>query len=726
MNATTQDLPAADQQFSLSRFDQTRHIGRRPVTLASLGQVLRWRWKMVLAVAGLVMLAGAILALVLTPRYQSTSKIRITPVGALPSVLDDTRDQPLDQALVNTEIATIRSRDVARKVVDQNGLGQDAEFVAARLRVGQTPADRARATEAAITSLMERLLVEQQEKSYVLAISVSSQDSAKAARLANGFAGAYIDKTADVLMSTAARQAASGQAALERLSAQAENAAASVAQYRAATGIVQGGNGGTISDQQIGPLSMQLATAEAQAAAARSNVDAAQRQIANGGADAVSAVLSSSVIATLRSQRSEAERSRAQLAARYGPKFPALVEADQQISALEQQIRQEQGRIIEGLKSEARAAEAQAASLRGQLNTLKKQIASNNSAAVKADSLQRNADAATTAYRSMAGNVQQTSQAQRSNEPQARLLEQAVIAARPTFPNRPALLFASLLAGLVLGLGAALVSEGVQARLRSADDIEILLNLRFLAAVPRLSRRQMQSEEGAPQSPADSLFHQPISAYSEAFRTVRNTLRRRQAEGAKVIALGSTLPLEGKTTSSLTLARVMAMSGQKVLLIDGDIRRAGIRKAMGRAVEVGLVEVLRGDATVEQVLIEDAFDGLTVLPVTKPSFIAQDLFSSDRMRDLVAGLRDSYDAIIIDTPPLLGVTDARTLASLADGVVLVVRWGHTPLAAVDAAIAGLEQDQSKIIGAVLTMVDPHSEAMGALYYSQYYNGYYQQ
>ncbi len=726
MNATTQDMPAADQQFSLSRFDQTRHIGRRPVTISSLGQVLRWRWRMVLAVAGLVVLAGAILALVLTPRYQSTAKIRITPVGALPSVTDDTGDHPLDQSLMNTEIATIRSRDVARKVVEQNGLAGDAEFVPAKLRAGQTPADRARATEAAITNLGERLSVEQQEKSYVVGISVSSQDAAKAARIANSFAGAYIDKTADVLMSTAARQAASGQAALERLSAQAEAAASNVAQYRASTGIVQGSNGGTISDQQIAPLSMQLASAEAQAAAARSNVEAAQRQIASGGADAISAVLSSSVIATLRSQRSEAERNRAQLAARYGPKFPALQESDQQIAALEQQIRQEQGRIIEGLRSEARAAEAQAASLRGQLNTLKSQIAANNNAAVKADSLQRNADAATTAYKSLAGTVQQTSQAERSNEPQARLLEQAVIAAKPAFPNRPALLFASLLAGLVLGVAAALVSEGMQARLRNADDIELLLNLRFLAAVPRLSRRQMQGEEGKLQSPADSLFHQPISAYSEAFRTIRNTLRRRQAEGAKVIAMGSTLPMEGKTTSSLTLARVMAMSGQKVLLIDGDIRRAGIRKLMGKTVEGGLIEVLNGEADVASVLIADEFDGLMVLPVKKPSFIAEDLFSSEKMRALLDGLRDQYDTIIIDTPPLLGVTDARTLSSLADGVVLVVRWGHTPLAAVDAAIAGLEADQSKIIGAVLTMVDPHSEAMGALYYSQYYNGYYQQ
>jgi capsular exopolysaccharide synthesis family protein len=287
------------------------------------------------------------------------------------------------------------------------------------------------------------------------------------------------------------------------------------------------------------------------------------------------------------------------------------------------------------------------------------------------------------------------------------------------------MLFASLLAGLVLGVAAALVTEGLQARLRSADDVELLLNLRFLAAVPRLSRRQMQSEAGKLHSPADSLFHQPISAYSEAFRTIRNSLRRRQAEGARVIALGSTLPLEGKTTSSLTLARVMAMSGQKILLIDGDIRRAGIRRAMGRQVEAGIVEVLNGEIAVEEAIIADAFDGLSVLPVVKPAFTPLDLFATDKMRDLLAQLREQYDYIIIDTPPLLGVTDARTLASLADGVVLVVRWGHTPLAAVDAAIAGLEADQSKIIGAVLTMVDPHSEAMGALYYSHYYNEYYQ-
>ena len=260
-----------------SRFDHTRHIGRRPVTLGTIGQTLRWRWRLVAGVVLAALCVGAVASLIIPARYQGLARIRITPVGAFPVAGDDTREQPLDQALVNTEIGTIRSRDIARKVVVQFGLERDPEFVPTRLLVGTAPVDRARATETAISTILGRLSVEQQEKSYILAIGFDSADAVKAARIANGFASAYIDNTANVLMSTAARQASTGQAALQRLSQQAEVAASSVAQYRASTGIAVGGGGATISDQQIGPLAMQLASAQAQAAAARSNVEAAQK-----------------------------------------------------------------------------------------------------------------------------------------------------------------------------------------------------------------------------------------------------------------------------------------------------------------------------------------------------------------------------------------------------------------------------------------------------------------
>ncbi len=730
MKDTSMDALALNPATHLtSRFDQTRHIGRRPVTLTTISQTLRWRWRLVAGVVVVALCMGAVASLIIPARYEGVARLRITPVGAFPVAGDDAREQPLDQALVNTEIGTIRSRDIARKVVQQFGLEKDPEFVPSRLLLGNAPENRARATETAISAILARLSVEQQEKSYILAIGFDSADPVKAARVANGFASAYIDNTANVLMSTAARQAATGQAALQRLSQQAEVAASSVAQYRASSGIEVGGGGATISDQQIGPLAMQLASAQAQAAAARSNVQAAEKEVATGGQDAVSAVLSSSVIADLRSRRTEAEAQRAQYSARYGAKFPALVQSNEQIASLDQQIRQEQGRIIEGLKNEARAADAQVASLRGQLGELKAQIAANNQAAVRAESLQRDADAATGAYNHLASSVQQTAQAERSNEPQARLIEQAVVAAHPSFPNRPAMISASLLIGLILGFAAALTTEGLQATLRHADDVETLLGVPFVGAIPHLSRRAFQelSEGQTPaqaDQPANTLLHRPVSAFSESFRSIRTTLRGQHDPSGLVVSVSSTLPSEGKTTSALALARVMAMSGDRVLLVDGDVRRAGLARTLGLDVSVGIVEVLLGEAMAEDAIIADSVAGLDILPVREPSFTPVDLFSGSVMKVELARLRARYDYIILDTPPLLGVADARTLAKLADGVLVMVRWGSTPIAAVDAALAGLEQDGAAIIGAVLTMVDPASEAMGGAYYSSHYDAYY--
>jgi capsular exopolysaccharide synthesis family protein len=706
-----------------SRLDQSRHIGRKPVTLSSLGAVLRRRWR-VIAAAVLVGVLGAVaIGLLITPQYDSTARIRITPAKVAPLDFETTKDQPLDQALVNTEIATIRSRDIARRVVTQLGLQRDPEFVGVARTARSGPVADSHAVEVASSALLRKLAVLQQERSYVLSITYRSRDAAKAARVANAVALAYIDSTADLQTSTATRQTETGRSALQRLGREAEEAAASVAHYRADRGIVQGGGSGTINDQQVGPISQQLATAKAEAAALRSNVAAAERQIAAGGSDAVSAVLSAPAITDLRRQRTEAERQRAQLAARYGDKYPALIQSNQQIDALDQQIRLEQTRIIEGLRSEARSASAKAADLQQQLAALKQEIAVNNQAAVQADGLQRKADAATTAYNRMAGSVQQASQAQRSTEPQARVLETAVILGSPTYPNRPALGVAGMLIGLVLGLGAAAVTEALHTTIHSPEDVETMLGLRFIAAVPQLGARRLVGPDGHRVTPADTLKYRPVSAYSEAFRTTRTMIR---PGGAKVIAIASTLPSEGKTTSALSLARVMALSGDRVLLVDCDVRRAGLVGCLSHVPAAGTLEVLRGELPLASAVLRDEVGALDLLCVREPTFTPIDLFDTDSMTTLLRHARESYDYVLLDTPPLLGVADARTLAKLADGVVLLIKWNATPVSAIDSALAGLEHDGAVVIGGILTMVNPHSEALGGQYYSSRYNRYYEQ
>jgi polysaccharide biosynthesis transport protein len=708
--------------FAPSRFDQTRHLGRRPVTLGYVATMVRRQWFMLVGLAVLLGALGLGMSFLITPLYESQTVIRIIPAQGSP--LDYSKDNPapIDQAAVNTEMATIESRAVATQVVRQLNLQNDAEFLDKKQLETAAGAREDARLDMATSSVLSRLHVVQDDKSYVIRIGIRSGDPVKAARIANAWADAYLNNTAATVMDSAGRQARSSEQRLAELGSQVQAADARLASFRASVGLAASGNNGSVTDQQVAPLSVELATAESQAAAARSNLAAAESQVASGGYDAVSAVLTSGVVADLRRQRSEAEKQRADLDSRYGPKFPALIQIQQQIDALDSQIKLEARRIISGLKSDAMAADARAASLRGRLGVLKGDINRGSQAAVQADSLQRDADAKRTAYNRLAEAAQQYSQAGQSSQPLARVVQTAVPVRHPVRPNRPAMLAGGLIFGAVVGFLIIVIREGSRHTLRSPDDIEAL-SVKFLSSVPRLRPRQLKSN-GKRRGPADFIVSTPMSAYAEAFRTIRSALQSPGGANKQVISISSTLPGEGKTTTSLSLARVAAMSGEKVILVDCDLRRAGVARGTRLQVEKGLVEVLKGTASVEDAIVADVVPQLDLLLVASPTFVAADMFSGPAMQALIDELRKSYDRIILDTPPLLGIADARTLAKHADGVLLVVKWDSTVVAAVDAALAGIEDQNANILGGVLMMVDPSSQASGAAYYAKQYSKYY--
>ena len=216
-----------------------------------------------------------------------------------------------------------------------------------------------------------------------------------------------------------------------------------------------------------------------------------------------------------------------------------------------------------------------------------------------------------------------------------------------------------------------------------------------------------------------------MSSYAETFRVLRHALSSGpERQGARIVAMLSSLPDEGKTSSALALARICALAGEKVLLIDTDLRRAGLLEAAKIRPEAGLIEVLTGKLPVDQVLIADQLPGLDLLPVASNSFMAEDLFSGEGMQALLHDMAARYDRIILDTAPLLGVAESRTIARLVDAAILVIKWGDTPINAVKSALNGLVQDGVPLVGALFSMVDAGEEAYGALYYSSKYNAYY--
>ncbi len=671
------------------------------------------RWRTFVAVAATVLVVGIALVMMMPWRYEAVARVKIDPsANAALGRMDGERP---DQNIFDTEVNVVKSRDVAIGVVRKLGLANRADLTKGlpELPRNPTPEQEQKRVDMIASRLLSKISADRDKMTYVVNIGYTAADRLLAAEVANGFASEYIAYSRGQRTGAASRETSYLDQRLAALNQQAALADARLAQYRAQAGIVGGGSS-TVTDQQISPLAGQLATAESEAAAAQARLAVAGSQIASGGIDAVSAVLDSKVIADLRSQRAQIVQRQGEVLSRYGSRHPESVKIKEQLSAIDKQIQDEANRNIGGLRSEASAAAARAGSLRSEMGKLRGQQSSDTRASALAETYQRQADAAHAAYNRLAEQAQTMNQVARSSLTQAQIIESAVPPSAPTSPNRPMLVILTIIAAIGAGIVVIGAQEVLAKGLYSIDDLE-QLGLPVLATIPKLR----SGRGSAKHSPATYLIDRPMSAYAEAFRTLRRSIGP-----AKSVAIVSTLPNEGKTSSALALARICAMSKERVLLIDADLRRAGLIEAAGIKPERGLVELLRGEASLSDVIIPDAVPGLDLIPVANSSFIAEDLFAGNALSNLIASQMDRYDRIVIDTPPLLGVADARSAANVAERTVIVVKWGATPENAVRSALAWLSHDGVDVAGAVFSMVEISSEAYGGMYYSKKYANYY--
>lgn len=694
--------------------------------LASARAMLRRRWLTIMLVTAAVLAAGIAAILSMTPRYEAVARVRIDPSLNPLSGQGDQAD--LGSEAIETEVTVLSSPDLARDVVQKLKLQNDPEFTQT-LRDEETagPISAAERLNMVTDEVLAHLNVGREKLTYILAVRFESRDPLKAARIANAFAQTYIETRVGLRMGSATRQADFFRQRLGEMEAESRRTDAQLAQFRAANGLVQSGGNGNITDQQVAPLSTELATAQSNAAEARSNYAAARAQIATGGLDAVSAVRSSPVIGDLRRQRAEVTRNLGEIDARYGPRHPESIKVNEQLGALDAQIKAEANRAVGSLEAEARAADARAASLRGTLRSLAGQQARNTRASAIAAGLEQQAATKRAAYDRMSQLSLESTQSVRNSIAQAEIVDAAQPPQTPAAPRKAALGALAAVTALSIGFGAGIVQELLAAGIRSVADLQSRSGLNVLAVLPRLGKRRFWRRKV---SPAQSLLSDPTSMFAEALRNARTSIIGvRSGSSPAVIAVTSALPGEGKTTTALSLARIVAMNGSRTLLVDCDLRRAQLRSVaaqpvLANSVKGDLVAVLRGEAALEQSVVSDAVEGLDLLTVSAPHFTAEDLLGGEAMKALLAKARAAYRFVILDLPPVLGVADTRTVAAQADAVVFVVKWGSTPPAAIETALASLRADGTKVLGAIFSQVDPNSEAIGGTYYSKQYAAYY--
>lgn len=684
--------------------------------IAKVKDVLRRRYRVMLAIALLVTIAGVAFTMTLKPYYQGVVRLQIDPKQSPLNRNQGEAQAQLATEAIETEVSVISSLDMARKVVTRLGLTNDPEFVK-DVKPGTTADEKLDIAAAKLAAMTD---VAREKLTYILAIKVASRDAEKAARLANEFASAYMDAKVGTNIGTASKQADFFEAQLNHMGDEARAADEKVAQFAAQAGIVRSNaqSGETVTDQQVGPLSVQMASAESVAAEARSKQISAQVQIANGQIDSVSDVRNSVTVQDLRRQRAQILQSLTEMQTRYGPRYPDYIKANQQLANIDAQLREEASRVVRSLKADADAAEARAASLRNAMQRLEDKQAADARASVVLQSLQRDADNKHSAYDRMAQTATDTRQQAQNSIAQARIIDAAKVPMSPYWPKRGLLYTVSLLAGLAIGLIVITIQELMVTGMLSTQQVEEDLGLPLIAAIPMLRGTEM---------PADMLITKPTSPFAEALRNARATLMGVKGELApKVIAVTSSLPGEGKTTTALALARTMALNGQRTVLLDVDVRRAQMRNIIDSDTSgAGTVELLRGEATLDEVLRDTRMEGLKSISVTKPYFTSDNLFGSQNIHDIIDELSARFDVIILDLPPLVGLADGRFLAALADAVVLAIKWNSTPVQAATSAVGWLRSDGANLVGAMYTMVDTASQTYGAYYYyTNKYTSYY--
>jgi polysaccharide biosynthesis transport protein len=566
------------------------------------------------------------------------------------------------------------------------------------------------AQSARISQFLAGLTIAPVRNTRLVEIRYSSTDPVFAADAANAIAAAYIQQNMDFKLNTS--KEATGFLA-DRLKEQKNAVEASeraLQEFKEKNGAVSIADGSSsISIQRLTDLNAALIKAKTE----RINKEALYNQLQSmqsaGTIDTFPAVLANEYIQGLKSNLGQLQREHAQLSERYGENHPKLSESKMALQTAGAKLTSEIAKVVQGVHSEYRSALAQEQSLQGALNAQKGEALSQNKMGVTYSVLQREADSNRQIYDSL---LQQTKETGISGERRAtnvRVVDPAEVPRVPISPNLRADMTFAVVAGLVLAIGLAFGFEYLDNRIKTPQELKAHLGIPFLGMVPTVSTEREPNpllDNGVPPN------------FAEAFKSVRtNVLFSSAEEGLRSIVITSAGPGEGKSLVASNLAVALAQAGQRVLLIDADMRRPRVHEIFGGEQEPGLSNVLSGNAKTSEAVRKSKTSGLWLLPAGHIPPNPAELLGSRRYTDFIASLSAHFDWVLLDSPPVMVVADSSIVANQSSGVVFVVRADHTSRHSVRAAVEQLEAANAHLIGSVLNSVDL---VRNPYYYSAYY------
>jgi succinoglycan biosynthesis transport protein ExoP len=667
------------------------------------------------------------------PVYEAAARVEVDKESQnmLPFQEVNSYDEFMDmENYIETQAKILQSETLAFQTIKSLDLGRYPEFGGAANSLAWTHGGAAPQRPAILGAFLGRLIVKRVPNSRLIEVQFEAQDPQLAALVVNTHLQNYIEQNFRSKYDATTQASTWLSAELEELRIKVEKSEDARIAYTRQNQIWQIDDKKDITTQKLTDLSKAVTDAQTLMA----EKEALYRMAISGNVDALPATRENAVVQDLLKRKTELDENYAESLTHYGPNYPKVQRLAAQQKNVEADLEKARKTIVEGVEQEFNTTRQRVELLQEAVDKQKAEANDLAEKLVQYHILQHDAESNKTLYDGLLQKLKEAGITAGLRSSNIRVVDPALAPASPSRPQKARNILLALLVGLVGGVGLALFREYLDNTIKSPDDIEALTGLPSLAVVPslpgmnghhgRVSRLlRGTSQHVSSGQRVELLAHlQPKSQISEAFRALRTSLLLSQADHPpQVILVTSALPREGKTTAAVNLAVTLAQLGDRTLLMDCDLRKPGIRRALNMAIgkESGLSSYLAGVSTLDEVVIPhptiNNLEALTTGPVP-PS--PADLLSSHRMREAIVELRRRFKFIVIDSPPIMAATDAVILSSLTDGVLLVVRSGETPKEAFTRTRDLLAAVKSRLLGVVLNAVD--SSAPDYYYSYRYY------
>jgi polysaccharide biosynthesis transport protein len=694
-----------------------------------------WRhWMFIASVAALVFVIAVVYLARATPLYTATTQVLLEPPRKAPTDTGSTDYYQFnDFSFIENQLAIIRSDSLLRRVV-----------VKERLAVPPPTAKEPQSTEPSkesptsaedesildgINSLRGALAVSRSGQAQVLNISITWTDPARAAQLANAVANAYVVNQLDARFESAKQASGWLSDRLVELRQQLRDSEEAVTKFRNEHGLVRSGPTIALNDQQLAELNSKLMAARTDVAEKKTRVDFLA-DVARGkkALESLPDTFQSagpSVMSALRSKLADASQREADLLARYSSRHPAVVTVDAEKRDIERSISGETQRMVQAVNNEYALAKARLDATEQAMREATGQGGLNYDDSVRLRELERTAAVNKSLFEDVLQKAKITDEQSTFRPREARVIMPAQKGGQSS-PNTRKILLNALFVGLGLGVGGAFAMEKLNAGFTTPRQVEDALGVPVLASVRRMDESKLLSKDGKAVPIVFYHVHHPLSPFSEAVRTLRSGIHMSDVDRPpKVIHVTSSCPGEGKTTIAISLAISAAFSGLKVALVDADLRHPSLSRFFKLEREKGLVDLLIGATTSEPVLRFQKDLKLTVIPAGSKSLNPTDVLGSERMKALVSHLSETFDYVVLDTPPVGPVVDPVIVAHLADKTIFVVQWASTPRELVETSIKQVS-NHKRVAGVVLNCVnqDRARKYGGEYSYGKHYEKYY--